>query len=225
MEARDDRRARAPRRRLAAATAVAVAAVVVCAGAGQRTTSAAGPHPLPIEQAAGADLATATRGTWAQVAETAPPPPPPPPAVEPAVLRPDAVEVPLDAGWGRRVVYSKGIQRVWLIEEDGHVTATYRVSGRLDQPRYGTYTVWSRSSITCSRTQPDVCMRFMVRFAYSFRGDNIGFHEIPRRRGVPLQDEGQLGAPLSGGCVRQVTADALVMWDWAQIGTTVVVVP
>ena len=68
-------------------------------------------------------------------------------------------------------------------------------------------------------------MRWMVRFAYSRRGDNIGFHEIPRRNGVPLQSNDQLGLALSGGCVRQSTNDSLIMWMWAQIGTVVVVVP
>ena len=39
------------------------------------------------------------------------------------------------------------------------------------------------------------------------------------------QTEEKLGAPLSGGCVRQGTDDAILMWDWAQIGTVVVVLP
>lgn len=159
----------------------------------------------------------ATRGTAQQITDTLPPPPTAAPG--------DSFEIPADSGSGRRVVYSKGFQRVWLIEADGVLHDTHRVSGRIDQPLYGTYTVWSRSMFTCSRASPDICMRFMVRFAYSFRGDNIGFHEIPQRDGVPLQTADQLGEPLSGGCVRQITPDALLMWDWAQLGTPVVVVP
>ena len=53
-------------------------------------------------------------------------------------------------------------------------------------------------------------------------GDNIGFHEIPKKNGVPVQTC-QLGQPLSGGCVRQATPDAMYMWDWAPVGTEVVV--
>jgi hypothetical protein len=63
----------------------------------------------------------------------------------------------------------------------------------------------------------------MVRFAYGPGGGRIGFHEIPNKNGVPLQSYAQLGQPLSGGCVRQTTADAIWMWNWAGIGTTVVV--
>jgi hypothetical protein len=159
---------------------------------------------------------TATRGTAVQVADTQAPP---------STELGDSLEIPANSGAGRRVVYSKGIQRVWLIEEDGTIYDTHRVSGRMDQPNYGTYTVWSRSEFTCSNAHSNICMRFMVRFAKSRRGDNIGFHEIPKRDGVPMQTSDQLGDPLSGGCVRQATEDAIVTWNWAQIGTVVVVVP
>ena len=67
-------------------------------------------------------------------------------------------------------------------------------------------------------------MRYMVRFTKGRRGDNIGFHEIPRYRGQAMQTEAQLGLPISDGCIRQATADAQFMWDWAQLGTVVVVV-
>ena len=57
------------------------------------------------------------------------------------------------------------------------------------------------------------------------RGGNIGFHEIPYQYGRPVQTVDQLGDALSGGCVRQAPADALWMWEWAQLGTGVVVLP
>jgi len=136
----------------------------------------------------------------------------------------DFSALPADSGSGRRVVYSKDRMRVWKVEDDGSVSDTYRVSGRMSQPAPGTYKVFSKSLRTCSNASPDICMRFMVRFAHSFRGDNIGFHEIPVRNGRPLQENDQLGQALSGGCVRQATADSVRMWEWAQIGTTVVVV-
>lgn len=165
----------------------------------------------------GADASeSAVRGQQVQVTETMPPP---------YVAPGDSLDIPANSGEGRRVVYSKGVMRVWLIEADGTIFHTHRVSGRLDQPNYGTYRVWSRSPTTYSRSSPDISMRWMVRFAYSRRGDNIGFHEIPRRNGVPLQSNDQLGLALSGGCVRQSTNDSLIMWMWAQIGTVVVVVP
>ena len=56
-------------------------------------------------------------------------------------------------------------------------------------------------------------------------GGNIGFHEIPTQYGRPLQSIWQLGQPLSAGCVRQAPSDALWMWNWAGLGTKVVVLP
>ena len=94
----------------------------------------------------------------------------------------------------------------------------------MDQPNPGTYKVWSRSAYTCAIGNSATCMRWMVRFAHGPEGDNIGFHEIPRNNGRPLQSDAQLGTPLSHGCVRQSTADAQAMWAFAQVGTVVVVV-
>ena len=39
-----------------------------------------------------------------------------------------------------------------------------------------------------------------------------------------MQTVAQLGTPLSHGCIRQRTADARALWDFAPLGTTVVVV-
>jgi hypothetical protein len=114
--------------------------------------------------------------------------------------------------------------RVWIIEADGTVVRSYRVSGRYAQPAQGTFYVFSRSAFTCHNGNAHVCMRYMVRFTRGPSGDNIGFHEIPRRDGVPMQRDSQLGQALSSGCVRQSTADAQFMWAWAGIGTKVVVV-
>ena len=152
-----------------------------------------------------------------------------PPVTSPPTTTPGSggsIDVPAGSGSGRRVVYSKTAQRVWIIEVDESVTRTYLVSGKMAQPRPGSYQVFSRSSITCSLSSPGVCMRWMVRFTRNTANtDNIGFHEIPRRGNVPLQTDAQLGRPLSGGCVRQATADALFMWNWAGVGTRVVVLP
>ena len=86
---------------------------------------------------------------------------------------PDRTALPAGSGEGRRVVYSKVRMRVWRVEADGSVSATYRVSGRITQPKAGTYEVWSRSPFTCAMLHPDICMRYMVRFAFAASGQNI----------------------------------------------------
>jgi peptidoglycan hydrolase-like protein with peptidoglycan-binding domain len=130
---------------------------------------------------------------------------------------------PSHSGTGRRIVYSRAMQRIWAIEADGTVVKTHLVSGRLYEPYAGTYSVYSRSMYTYSTADPDVKWRYMVRFAYGPDGGRVGLHEIPTRFGVPLQSESQLGQPLSGGCVRQSTSDAIWTWNWAYLGTKVVV--
>lgn len=167
-------------------------------------------------------MVPATRGTAVQAAPTLPPPTAPP--TVPPTIAPSPYAVPANTGTGRRVVYSKSRMRVWVVEADGRVARTYLVSGRLSQPNTGTYSVFSRSSYTCNINHPTTCMRWMVRFTKGPSGDNIGFHEIPRSNGVPLQSDSQLGQALSSGCVRQSTADAQFMWAWAGIGTKVVVI-
>jgi lipoprotein-anchoring transpeptidase ErfK/SrfK len=182
------------------------------------TTTTAAPTttvaPLVIDQPG----MTPRRGTQLQVTATVPPP------VTTTTLPPD--QLPANSGTGRRVVYSKPRQRVWTVEADGTVSKTHLVSGRLtyNQPSPGTYSVFSKSMFTCNIKNPAICWRYMVRFAIGGdEGDNIGFHEIPKKNGVPVQSVSQLGTPLSGGCVRQATSDAIYMWDWAPVGTRVVV--
>jgi hypothetical protein len=135
-----------------------------------------------------------------------------------------AAGLPSHSGSGRRIVYDRAQQRVWAIDAQGRVVKTHRVSGRKQLPAAGTYHVFSRSLSTYSIDNPAVTWRYMVRFAKGPGGGNIGFHEIPTKRGRPLQSPAQLGQPLSAGCVRQSHADALWIWKWAGVGTKVVVV-
>ena len=126
-------------------------------------------------------------------------------------------------GQGKRVWFSISAQQVWLVNADGTVARTYLVSGsRYGQLRPGTYSVFSRSTAARSWNS-NSRMQFMVRFA---RGKNaaIGFHSIPRYpNGKFAQTEHQLGLPLSDGCVRQRVTDAKALWDFAPVGTRVIV--
>ena len=206
-------------------TAGALPSVVSATTPPTTTTIVDAPVDAPVASnlAASADaIAAATRGSSIQETPTLPPPPTEAPTTTEVVAPPDT-GVPYLSGVGRRVVYSKNQMRVWIVDGNNVTVRTYRVSGRFGQPTPGSYQVFSRSAFTCNIDHPNICMRFMVRFAHGPLGDNIGFHEIPRRDGVPIESDAQLGQALSGGCVRQATADAMYMWDFAGIGTTVVV--
>jgi lipoprotein-anchoring transpeptidase ErfK/SrfK len=178
------------------------------------TTSPAEPltsQPGAITGPASTPGALPTRGPQVQLT------PPPPGPFDP----------PVDGGNGRRVVYSKSQQTVWAYDENNTIIKMHRVSGRQDprDPLPGTYQVWSRSLRTFSINNPTITWNYMVRFAKGDRDGNIGFHDIPYQYGQPVQTIDQLGQALSGGCVRQAPEDAIWMWNWAQIGTVVVVTP
>jgi L,D-transpeptidase catalytic domain len=132
--------------------------------------------------------------------------------------------LPADSGSGRRIVFAMADQRVWLVgEEDDDVERTYLVSGSLtDNLHPGTYSVYSKSEEAVGIDDSGT-MKYMVRFAH---GPNaaIGFHDIPVLDGAKVQTVDQLGTPQSHGCIRQLRADAKALWDFAPVGTTVVVV-
>jgi len=137
----------------------------------------------------------------------------------------EVAPVPIKSGTGRRIVYANRQQRVWVINADNEVIRTFLVSGMLGQPGNGTFSVFSKSPTSYSPEFAGVTFRFMTRFAIGRNGGNIGFHEIPIRNSKPMQTVDELGAFKGSGCLRSSTQDALFIYQWATLGTKVVVVP
>jgi peptidoglycan hydrolase-like protein with peptidoglycan-binding domain len=136
----------------------------------------------------------------------------------------DAPPVPEDSGSGRRLVFSRLGQRVWAIDDDGRVVRSWLVSGsKFANETPGTHRVYSKSKITTA-WNGKATLRLMVRWLKTKIGA-IGFHQIPIRRSNKqvYQTEEELGSRLSGGCQRQAPLDAKFLWDFADIGTRVVV--
>jgi lipoprotein-anchoring transpeptidase ErfK/SrfK len=136
--------------------------------------------------------------------------------------------LPAPSGTGRRIVFSRSAQRVWLVDTrpsgSDKVQRTYPVSGSVThnlQP--GTYSVYSKSRWAVGIEDTGV-MQYFVRFTQGPTGAAIGFHSIPTHNDVPLQTRAQLGTPQSHGCIRQDLPDAIALWNFAPVGTKVVVV-
>jgi hypothetical protein len=143
--------------------------------------------------------------------------------VDPLDAGPIDVALPGDSGSGKRIVFSQSRQRVWLVTEEEKVRRTYLVSGSAyDNLDPGTFEVYSRDK-TAVGIDDSGTMRFFVRFTKGDTGAAIGFHDIPIDGGLPVQSVAQLGTPLSHGCIRQTSEDAIALWKFAPIGTTVVV--
>ena len=131
---------------------------------------------------------------------------------------------PAGSGDGRRVVFSEGLQQVWLVNAQNEVVRTYPVSGSVtDNLDPGSYQVYSRSRHAWGIDDSGT-MRWFVRFTQGDTGAAIGFHDIPVDDGEKVQTVADLGTPQSHGCIRQKTADAKALWAFAPLGTKVVVI-
>ena len=218
MGARTARRVR-PRygRITVAATSTSVTALAVLGGIGVVPSAAEGP-----ERGVVLETVAETRSAGG----TADPGPAPSQPLQNTPAASDAAAgepgLPEASGEGRRVVFSEGQQRVWLVGRRDVVLHTYLVSGSVyDNLDPGTYEVYSRSEQAWG-IDDSGSMKYFVRFA---QGDNaaIGFHDIPVDDGQPVQSVDELGTPLSHGCIRQRRADARRLWTFAPLGTKVVV--
>lgn len=160
-------------------------------------------------------------------------PPPPPGAVDllgyplssVASAGADAPPLPENSGSGRRLVYDRAGQRVWAVGENGEIIRSWLVSGsKYSNELPGTHEVYSKSEVSTAWNGKAYLPK-MVRWLKTQKGA-IGFHSIPLHveDESPYQTEAELGTRLSGGCQRQAVADANFVWDWADIGTKVVVI-
>lgn len=135
-----------------------------------------------------------------------------------------APPLPANSGSGRRIVYQRMGQRVWAVDENENIIRSWLVSGsKYNNETPGTHEVYSRSDMSTAWNGRAYLPK-MVRWLKTDIGA-IGFHAIPIHKSdnTPYQTDAELGTRLSGGCQRQANLDADFMWDFAQIGTPVVV--
>jgi hypothetical protein len=141
-----------------------------------------------------------------------------------ATSGPDTPPLPPNSGSGKRVVYDRAGQRVWAVDKNERVIRSWLVSGsKYNNEVPGTHKVYSRSEVSTA-WNGKAFLPHMIRWMKTDIGA-IGFHGIPRHvaDGSRYEKDSELGTRLSGGCQRQADLDADFMWDFAQIGTTVVV--
>jgi lipoprotein-anchoring transpeptidase ErfK/SrfK len=137
----------------------------------------------------------------------------------------NAPPLPENSGTGRRLVYDRAGQRVWAVGDDGRIIRSWLVSGsKYSNEIPGTHQVYSRSEMSTA-WNGRAWLPKMVRWLKTDIGA-IGFHAIPIHveDNTPYMTEAELGTRLSGGCQRQANLDAAFTWDFAQIGTKVVVI-
>lgn len=132
--------------------------------------------------------------------------------------RHSATPLPRDSGTGRRVVYSLGKQRVWLVRPTNgreRVAATFRVAPSSVSPTPGTFAVTSRTAkVTGSDGVP---IEHVVRFA-DVKGVTVGFSAALDGSSPEASSQKATGG------IREKRQDGRTMWKFGRVGTPVVVV-
>jgi lipoprotein-anchoring transpeptidase ErfK/SrfK len=136
-------------------------------------------------------------------------------ATNPAAA-PDAL--PADSGSGARVVYSISAARAWLVDAAGATEQTFRVVPGTVTPPAGTFHVNRKTSGATGSDGTSV--EYIVYFDNSATADDahgFAFDAVANVTGLPPASTGRTGG------IRMAQDDAQEVWDFASVGTTVVV--
>ncbi|MFF9568197.1 hypothetical protein [Streptomyces sp. NPDC014685] len=135
---------------------------------------------------------------------------------EPKEKKARPAALPADSGTGQRVVYALADRRVWIVDASGKATRTFEVTPSALNPLPGTYRVSTRSGPP-TKGSDGVMIEHVVRFAV-VEGISVGFSAAV---------DGSMKSPdptLKTGGVRMSRDDGDAMWEFARVGTKVVVV-
>ncbi|MGK5529104.1 hypothetical protein [Streptomyces sp. URMC 129] len=130
----------------------------------------------------------------------------------------DEREAPLpgDSGDGRRVVYSLGQERVWLVDAGNTVARTFPVWPGTVSPGAGTYAVsFRRAESTGTDGAP---IENIVYFAV-VAGTSVAFSNAVDGASPSPPEPG-----VQTGGIRSSAEDGDALWDFADVGTSVWVV-
>ena len=121
-----------------------------------------------------------------------------------------------------RIVVDLSDQLV-VVYEQHEVKYTYRCcTGRSDAPTVpGRYKIQSRMPMAYA-SKWDLDMPYWLGI-YDAGGSENGFHALPLRGGSQVLWSNSMGTPCSFGCIVTETANAKQLYEWADIGTTVIV--
>ncbi|MFH8221564.1 hypothetical protein ACH4C2_17550 [Streptomyces sp. NPDC018057] len=138
-----------------------------------------------------------------------------PPAASPKHTAPPAA--PTGSGTGRRVVYSLGQKRVWLMDERGMPSRTFPVWPGTVSPDPGAYAISQRVADP-TKGSDGVEIEHILYFAGK-SGVFVAFSNAVDGSSPPPVAEG-----IKTGGVRTGKEDGTALWDFAGKGTRVVVV-
>jgi LysM repeat protein len=128
------------------------------------------------------------------------------------------------AGGGKKIVISISRQHLWAYSGDKVVFSFVASTGLATSPTApGTYRVLDKIPMAYASTW-NLQMPYWLGIYYVGRIEN-GIHALPILSSGQRLWAGLLGRPASFGCVILDTAAAKKLYDWADIGTPVVIQP
>ncbi|MEU2712263.1 hypothetical protein [Streptomyces sp. NPDC007205] len=123
--------------------------------------------------------------------------------------------VPDASGTGRRIVYSVGEKRVWLVDATGRATRTFTVWPGSVSPQPGRYSITLRNQ---SHKGSDGVEVEHIMYFTVVSGVNIAFSNALDGASPPPADGQKLGG------IRMHKEDGAALWAFGDKGTTVAVV-
>lgn len=125
----------------------------------------------------------------------------------------DSSALPANSGSGTRIVYSPSAHRAWLVE-GSTVERTMTVVPGTIAPPAGTYTVYGKSPGSVGGD--GITVLYVVKFD-SGASTTFGFDAESGVTGLPPAPTGHTGG------IRMAQIDAQLLYEFASVGTTVVV--
>ncbi|MBI5467409.1 MAG: L,D-transpeptidase family protein [Candidatus Kerfeldbacteria bacterium] len=140
------------------------------------------------------------------------------PVVVPTTTNPTA------AGNGKKIVISLSRQQLWMYEKGKVVSVRKISSGKWSMPTpTGTFQTRNKIPVAYSKAFG----LYMESWMAITPDGKIGLHSLPywklHNGGRLYEGASHLGTPVSHGCVRESVADAKSLFDWAPVGTPVIV--
>ena len=135
--------------------------------------------------------------------------------------------LPLPVIENKRIVISISSQRMWAYQDGGLIWEWVVSTGIPSSPTApGVFQVQSHDG-TAYASSWDLWMPYFLGIYRPVPSSDFvnGFHGFPTRDGVTLLWTGSLGHPVTFGCIVLDTANAALLYDWAEDGVVVEIQP
>ncbi len=140
-----------------------------------------------------------------------------------AGVNPQATQAPPAANDGKWILIDISEQHMYAYEDDRLVYSFIASTGIGNSTRIGTFKVLDKIPNAYSQ-RFNIWMPYWMGIYYSGTLEN-GIHGLPKLwNGVELWGN-LLGKPATYGCIETRTSEAKLIYDWAEIGTKVVIRP